>query len=177
MTPAEFRAAFKPAPGVKYGWVAQYARDEHARLLAAFKALDDKAAAIGNYLGAGVGLAALGAVNGAAAGHLSLWVVVAAVPSVWYALRALVASVQARKTVQLSMPAGVIDAVRVAEYFGEEGEAAFVGCWAEASAECQGVILEKGRRVDEVTDLFVRAVALLAIPLAAVLIVKFAGLT
>lgn len=171
-----FKDTFEPRDGVDYGWVVSCARDEYGRAVEVFKRLDEKAAAIANYLGAGAGLLTLGSVTGVASGQLGAWVVLAAVPSVVLALLALALAVRARgTTLRVGLPP-VPGMVGYAEFFGPRAEAAFLGQWHLCVAVMYRVIARKGGRVDLAVRCFVLAIASLSLPLGVGLARKFMGL-
>jgi hypothetical protein len=173
MSPEQFRDEFQPLPGLDYGWIVKFAQDEYARLADGFKQLDEKAAAVGSYLGAGTGLLTLGSVAAMASGQVSPWTVVLAAPSILLGLSALIAGVRARLTVRRPTPPPAVRAVAYAEHYHERGAAAFIGEWHLATVGALDALKLKARRVDLALHIFTAAIAALLIPLAFVVTVKF----
>src|SRR4051812_42777079 len=117
----KFCDEFEPIEGVDYGWVADYAKDRQAMLLAAFKDLDDKAGAIITYLGSGTGLLTLGALAAAGSGALPA-LVVAIIPAVVMATASLWQAAEARKTISVAFPPTVATATRYAKEYKDRGK-------------------------------------------------------
>lgn len=175
LTEEEFARQFEPREGVAYGWVVQYAKDDFARALDLFRRLDDKAAALVNYLGAGTGLLMFGAVNGLSAGALDKWIALAAVPSFVLAAVALVCATASRLAASRPGPPEPLAALRYAEYYNERAEAAFVAAWRRASAGAYRAAEDKARTLNRATRCFIAAVLALALPLGVALTQKFAA--
>lgn len=171
--PNEFKLKFDPDPEVDYAWVVSYAQQMHQGMLAVYRRLDDKAAAIANYLGAGAGLLTLSSAA-AAAGSVNRWVVLAALPSVACALVALLWAMRARKPATTVHPPAVNCAVGYAEYYREKAEAAFLGQWHLSIEKMTDSIRSKGRLVSLAVSWFSASVVCLLIPLAVAIVQKFA---
>jgi hypothetical protein len=170
-----FKSTFAPQPDVKYDWVVGYAKDEYARAVEVFKRLDDKAAVVANYLGAGTGLLTLGSVAGVASATASPWIVLAALPAVALAMLALVCASAARRTAFRPAPPTIKDAIDYAEYFGDRAEIHFLGLWHLTVEMMYPVLNRKAHLVNRSVSFFVWAVLALSLPLAVGLGVRFAA--
>lgn len=127
MSDRDFKDTFDPRPGVDYGWVVAYAREQFAATLGVFKDLEDKAAWLIGYVGGGASLVGLGAVVALVNAKIPPHVAWAAVAPVACAVVALYCAVSSRMTAPVYYPPAVRDAARYAEFFGDRAEAAFLG--------------------------------------------------
>ena len=174
-TSPSFRDTFKPIVGGDYKWVVSFAREEYVRAIEVFKRLDDKAAAVANYLGAGTGVLTLGSLAGVTADKVPTVVIVTAIPSVIAAMLALRAAAQARMTTDRGTPPTVdVAALYVADFPAKgatvndlsEAETRFIVEWNECIEMLYKAVADKGKKVDRALRYFVWAVYLLALPLS-----------
>lgn len=122
---AEHANGFVPRRGVDYGWVVEYARQQHDDALTALRRLDDKAASLAGYVAGGAGLLTLGSLSALSNPATPPAAVLAAIPSVALAALALRSALAARKAVGVYSPPSVADAAAWAEHYaGHDGAAA-----------------------------------------------------
>lgn len=171
----EFKLRFPERDDVDYAWVLAHAKGEYDRAVEAFRRLDDKAAAVANYVGAGSGLLTLGSVSAAAGGLVNPWVVLCAAPSLLLAAAALLAATHARRPMPRPSPR-TDTLVAYADFFGEKGEVAMIGEWHVCTEVVYRVNARKGKSVEDALWLFACAVIALALPLGVALARKFMGL-
>ncbi|QDU22103.1 hypothetical protein [Urbifossiella limnaea] len=166
----QFVQDFTPKPGVDYAWVEENARKAYELTAAAFDALDAKAGAIIGYVGAGAGLAAFGTVNTAATAAVHPAVAAAAVPTILFAVAALVFAARCRKSEPVYTLPSAIRLARRAEQnaTAAEARAYLIPQWNLSAAMLRVVIRRKGELVDNATWCFGCAVASLLLPLLAV---------
>jgi hypothetical protein len=175
MNPADF----VPRAGVDYAWVVDYAEKQLAETFAVYRRLDDKAASILNYLGAGTGLLTLGSLSSAVLDKASLLVLIACVPAAAAGLLAMFWAARARMTKPLSHPPAPTDLAAVVDWYAAQGEPSpdraraaslrnLGRCLAanDAASEAKADLVNRSMRV------FVGAVALLMLPVAVVVCEK-----
>lgn len=169
----QFKNTFDPIEGEDYKWVAAHAQAEYGRALESFKRVDEKAAAILNYLTGGTGLLTLGGIAGLSGGQMSPWVILAAIPSFLLASVAMFFAVEARRTRLRAAAPSVVQMVAYVAYFGNRSEAAIMGQWNLCIAVLQRVIGIKGQAVDRSLWCIIGSVFSLVIPLGVALARKF----
>ena len=115
---AVFNESFDPVEGVDYGWVEDYAKEAYLSLRQSLTKLDDKAATVINYLAGGAGLFTLGSLAGVAAAKVPPVVVWWAIPSMTFAVAAIVLATIARIPRATFAPPGADKVKRLAEHYG-----------------------------------------------------------
>lgn len=168
----EFKRTFKPADGVDYRWIIDHAKAQFDLHSDDFKDLDDKANSIVVYVGSGTGLLTAGSIAAISSGTLSLIVAVCLLPSLCFALAALALAVIARRPSSIVAPPGVDSAVRYAEYFGDRGEAAFIGQIFLAAEIVRRAAAKKAKQVYYASNWFAWAVGFLVIPFVVGIVTK-----
>jgi hypothetical protein len=168
---ADFKNTFMPRGDTDYGWAAEFAKERYTQTVTDFKELDDKAAAVINYLASGAGLLTIGSLAAVATAKLSPMVIAAAAPSVACATLAIAFAAKARKPTQFFF-LSIKTAARYADYFrpADRAKAAFLGQWHLCVTLNRAVLARKAAWLKRSMQFFVAAVACLLLPLVASLL-------
>ena len=167
-----FDRTFEPLPGVEYGWVVKYSREQYEEAKKVFDSLDVKATTIITYLSSGTGLLTIGSVVAVATDKVSAAVVLCSVPAIVCSCVALVFALRARRPLPVEQPSGVDKVVGIANHYKSESnaEAAFLSHWYLLTVLLRSPIYIKSWNVGYATKLVVLTVALLLAPLIAALV-------
>ena len=157
-----------------YKWVLEYAHRQYAESIADYRRVDDKAAAMLNYLGAGTGLVTLGSVSSAVLDKASVWVLLACLPSVAMGLVSMLVAALARHTAILSGPPLPTDAAIFAEHCEsmEVGELDLIARLSVSIEANRRTTARKAGLVDQSLRIFAVGVACLLLPLGVVIVEK-----
>lgn len=162
-----FANTFEPTENVGYGWVCDYAKDRFNSTLLVLKDLEDKASSAITFLGSGVGLLTMGAALAIANPSNDRSVVACSVPSILFALAALVFAFMGRRTVGVPFPPPIEDAIRLANYAVNEqkGKVLFAAQLHVCVTMLEPVLARKAFWVDWCLRLAVVSLVMLLLPL------------
>lgn len=165
---AAFRESFEPKEGVDYEWVEDRAKEQYEEMHKAFDDLDAKATSIINYLSSGAGLFTLGSLAGVAAAKVPTTVIWCALPSMCFAVAAIVAALLARWPRRIFRPPAPDQMVKLAEHYPNDtkrARALMLPQWQWVTALLRAAVEDKAWYVGWSVILMGAAVAFLLLPL------------
>jgi hypothetical protein len=164
-----FAEAVEPGDDIAYEWVWSHARELYTHYDTLSEWLDGKAGSIVSYLGGGAGLFTIASLALVATDRAAAVLVLWSLPALVCALASLVCAALARQASWTLSPPTVVSAFNFAGRFKSERESrtAFLGQWHLAVTVSRLVCARKASLVNAATWLYVIAVGLLFLPLAA----------
>lgn len=177
LTAKTFWNEFKEEPEVDYTGVIAYARELFESCEQTNKTHEEKADSIIKYLGGGTALITFGALvsvktDTIASTTMAFWVLICLIPSLLFAMRALGSAIRARMPASVASLKSVEFAVQMAEY-NKDKDKTDLNLWLMLHPICesyQGRNAKKAELVKRAHRDYLRAIALLSVPLLGAII-------
>jgi hypothetical protein len=164
----QFRNSFEPLEGVDYSWIEDIGKDEYKSLNSTFDSLDAKATAIITHVSSGAGLLTLGSLAGVATAKVPTLVIEWAIPSMVFAVAAIIAALLARWPRFVWPPPSGDQLVQLAEHYptdAKRARALMIPQWQWVNALLREKVNDKAWYIAWSTVLMALAIASLLIPL------------